>query len=213
VAQDLQRCIVHGRARDNAPRAAAGHALRAVIARQDWLGAVIRIGIGDVALPSAVRRLSPPAEGSRIGARGQSPLMDPNAAQGQGAERAIEYVPASSKAHPESEGGQIPGGDRGCYPPPSMASSSPRSPRVQLSPNRAMLRAVGFGDGDFDKADQWHAMGTARSPCKSASRLDRAGPVARAEGGAMPQTVAPSPSATANISMAPRDEISLVSRE
>ena len=86
---------------------------------------------------------------------------------------------------------------------------------VARSPNRAMLRAVGFGDGDFDKPNVGVASGhSTMNPCNAGI----APLVARAEealrhAGAMPQTFG-FPTVTDGISMGTEGmKYSLVSRE
>ena len=60
---------------------------------------------------------------------------------------------------------------------------------VQRSPNRAMLRAVGFGDGDFDKPIVGVANGYSTiTPCnKGLNELSQAAEAALKQAGAMPQ--------------------------
>ncbi|HEV8259316.1 MAG TPA: dihydroxy-acid dehydratase [Burkholderiales bacterium] len=83
------------------------------------------------------------------------------------------------------------------------------------SPNRAMLRAVGFGDGDFDKAIVGVANGHSNmNPCNAGIQplVDRAMGALRAAG-AMPQTFG-FPTVTDGIGMGTEGmKYSLVSRE
>jgi len=83
------------------------------------------------------------------------------------------------------------------------------------SPNRAMLRAVGFGDGDFDKAIVGVANGYSNmNPCNAGIQVlvDRAMAALRAEG-AMPQVFG-FPTVTDGIGMGTEGmKFSLVSRE
>jgi dihydroxy-acid dehydratase len=86
---------------------------------------------------------------------------------------------------------------------------------VQRSPNRAMLRAVGFGDGDFEKPIVGVASGhSTMNPCNAGIQplADRAVAAIRAAGG-MPQTFG-FPTVTDGISMGTEGmKYSLVSRE
>ncbi len=86
---------------------------------------------------------------------------------------------------------------------------------VARSPNRAMLRAVGFGDGDFDKPIVGVASGhSTMNPCNAgiAPLVSRA-EAALLEAGAMPQTFG-FPTVTDGISMGTEGmKYSLVSRE
>jgi len=86
---------------------------------------------------------------------------------------------------------------------------------VARSPNRAMLRAVGFGDGDFDKPIVGVANGhSTMNPCNAGIQplADRAGEAIKAAG-AMPQSFG-FPTVTDGISMGTEGmKYSLVSRE
>jgi dihydroxy-acid dehydratase len=86
---------------------------------------------------------------------------------------------------------------------------------IQRSPNRAMLRAVGFGDGDFEKPIVGVANGhSTMNPCNAGIQplADRAVAAIRAAGG-MPQTFG-FPTVTDGISMGTEGmKYSLVSRE
>jgi len=86
---------------------------------------------------------------------------------------------------------------------------------IARSPNRAMLRAVGFGDGDFDKPIVGVANGhSTMNPCNAGIQLlvDRA-MVALSESGAMPQVFGV-PTVTDGIGMGTEGmKYSLVSRE
>ncbi|MGH8518617.1 MAG: dihydroxy-acid dehydratase [Panacagrimonas sp.] len=86
---------------------------------------------------------------------------------------------------------------------------------VARSPNRAMLRAVGFGDGDFDKPIVGVASGhSTMNPCNAgiAPLVSRAEEALR-QAGAMPQTFG-FPTVTDGISMGTEGmKYSLVSRE
>ena len=86
---------------------------------------------------------------------------------------------------------------------------------VARSPNRAMLRAVGFGDGDFDKPIVGVANGhSTMNPCNAGIQplVDRA-MAARKEAGAMPQVFG-FPTVTDGIGMGTEGmKYSLVSRE
>jgi len=86
---------------------------------------------------------------------------------------------------------------------------------IARSPNRAMLRAVGFGDGDFDKPIVGVASGhSTMNPCNAgiAPLVARAEEALRAAG-AMPQTFG-FPTVTDGISMGTEGmKFSLVSRE
>ncbi|HEY0975274.1 MAG TPA: dihydroxy-acid dehydratase [Solimonas sp.] len=86
---------------------------------------------------------------------------------------------------------------------------------VQRSPNRAMLRAVGFGDGDFDKPIVGVANAhSTMNPCNAGIQplADRAADGVRRAGG-MPQTFG-IPTVTDGISMGTEGmKFSLVSRE
>jgi dihydroxy-acid dehydratase len=86
---------------------------------------------------------------------------------------------------------------------------------VARSPNRAMLRAVGFGDGDFDKAIVGVANGhSTMNPCNAGIQplVDRA-MAALKEAGAMPQVFGV-PTVTDGIGMGTEGmKYSLVSRE
>ncbi|MGQ0618526.1 MAG: dihydroxy-acid dehydratase [Panacagrimonas sp.] len=86
---------------------------------------------------------------------------------------------------------------------------------VARSPNRAMLRAVGFGDGDFDKPIVGVASGhSTMNPCNAgiAPLVSRAEEALR-KAGAMPQTFG-FPTVTDGISMGTEGmKYSLVSRE
>ncbi len=86
---------------------------------------------------------------------------------------------------------------------------------IARSPNRAMLRAVGFGDGDFDKAIVGVANGhSTMNPCNAGIQplTDRACAAIKAAG-AMPQTFG-FPTVTDGISMGTEGmKYSLVSRE
>jgi dihydroxy-acid dehydratase len=76
------------------------------------------------------------------------------------------------------------------------------------SPNRAMLRAVGFGNGDFDKAIVGVANGHSNmNPCNAGIQplVDRAMAALRAAG-AMPQMFG-FPTVTDGIGMGTGDEI------
>src|SRR5258708_16510264 len=83
------------------------------------------------------------------------------------------------------------------------------------SPNRAMLRAVGFGDGDFEKAIVGVANGhSTMNPCNAGIQplVDRAAAAVKAAG-AMPQLFG-FPTLPDRIGMGPaRMKDSLVSRE
>ncbi len=83
------------------------------------------------------------------------------------------------------------------------------------SPNRAMLRAVGFGDGDFDKPIVGVANGhSTMNPCNAGIQplVDRA-MVALKDAGAMPQVFG-FPTVTDGIDMGTYGmKYSLVSRE
>src|SRR3981081_1905037 len=83
------------------------------------------------------------------------------------------------------------------------------------SPNRAMLRAVGFGDGDFDKAIVGVANGHSNmNPCNAGIQplVDRAMAALRTAG-AMPQAFG-FPTVTDGIGMGTEGmKYSLVSRE
>src|SRR2546427_10231102 len=83
------------------------------------------------------------------------------------------------------------------------------------SPNRAMLRAVGFGDGDFEKAIVGVASGhSTMNPCNAGSQplVDRAAAAVKAAG-AMPQVFG-FPTVTDGIGMGTEGmKYSLVSRE
>ncbi|MBX6392663.1 MAG: dihydroxy-acid dehydratase, partial [Burkholderiales bacterium] len=86
---------------------------------------------------------------------------------------------------------------------------------VARSPNRAMLRAVGFGDGDFDKPIVGVANGhSTMNPCNAGIQplVDRA-MAALKEAGAMPQVFGV-PTVTDGIGMGTEGmKYSLVSRE
>ncbi|MFP5358760.1 MAG: dihydroxy-acid dehydratase [Gammaproteobacteria bacterium] len=86
---------------------------------------------------------------------------------------------------------------------------------IQRSPNRAMLRAVGFGDGDFEKPIVGVANGhSTMNPCNAGIQplADRAVEAIRTAGG-MPQTFG-FPTVTDGISMGTEGmKYSLVSRE
>jgi dihydroxy-acid dehydratase len=86
---------------------------------------------------------------------------------------------------------------------------------VARSPNRAMLRAVGFGDGDFEKAIVGVANGHSNmNPCNAGIQplVDRAMAAIR-EAGAMPQVFG-TPTVTDGIGMGTEGmKYSLVSRE
>jgi dihydroxy-acid dehydratase len=86
---------------------------------------------------------------------------------------------------------------------------------IQRSPNRAMLRAVGFGDGDFEKPIVGVANGhSTMNPCNAGIQplADRAVAAIRTAGG-MPQTFG-FPTVTDGISMGTEGmKYSLVSRE
>src|SRR3981189_1219481 len=86
---------------------------------------------------------------------------------------------------------------------------------VARSPNRAMLRAVGFGDGDFEKAIVGVGNGPrTRNPCNAGIQplVDRA-MAALKEAGAMPQVFG-TPTVTDGIGMGTEGmKYSLVSRE
>ncbi|APD49552.1 dihydroxy-acid dehydratase [Synechococcus sp. CS-602] len=71
-----------------------------------------------------------------------------------------------------------------------MLRSAAITAGVQRSPNRAMLRAVGFGDGDFDKPIIGIANGYSTiTPCNiGLNALTERAVVAAREAGAMPQT-------------------------
>src|SRR6188768_1500468 len=103
-----------------------------------------------------------------------------------------------------------------------MAANKPLNKRSQLitagvarSPNRAMLRAVGFGDGDFDKPIVGVANGhSTMNPCNAGIQplVDRA-MAALKEAGAMPQVFGV-PTITDGIGMGTEAmKYSLVSRE
>src|SRR5262249_3244817 len=83
------------------------------------------------------------------------------------------------------------------------------------SPNRAMLRAVGFGDGDFDKAIVGVANGhSTMNPCNAGIQplVDRAVAAVKAAG-AMPQVFG-FPTVTDGIGMGTEGmKYSLISRE
>ena len=85
---------------------------------------------------------------------------------------------------------------------------------VSRSPNRAMLRAVGFGDGDFDKPIVGVANGYSNmNPCNAGIQtlVDSAMAALRAEG-AMPQVFG-TPTVTDGIGMGTEAmKYSLVSR-
>src|SRR5258708_14932993 len=82
------------------------------------------------------------------------------------------------------------------------------------SPNRAMLRAVGFGDGDFEKAIVGVANGhSTMNPCNAGIQplVDRAAAAVKAAGG-MPQVFG-FPTVTDRIGIATQGlKYSLVSR-
>src|SRR2546423_14733180 len=83
------------------------------------------------------------------------------------------------------------------------------------SPNRAMLRAVGFGDGDFQKAIVGVANGhSTMNPCNAGIQplVDRAAAAAKAAG-AMPQGVGFPPGADGLGMGPPGMEYSHVARE
>ena len=86
---------------------------------------------------------------------------------------------------------------------------------ISRSPNRAMLRAVGFGDGDFEKPIVGIANGhSTMNPCNAGIQplADRAGAAIKAAGG-MPQSFG-FPTVTDGISMGTEGmKYSLVSRE
>ncbi len=86
---------------------------------------------------------------------------------------------------------------------------------VQRSPNRAMLRAVGFGDGDFEKPIVGIANGhSTMNPCNAGIGVlaERAQGALKAAG-AMPQSFG-FPTVTDGISMGTEGmKFSLVSRE
>ncbi|WP_420468259.1 dihydroxy-acid dehydratase [Panacagrimonas sp.] len=86
---------------------------------------------------------------------------------------------------------------------------------VARSPNRAMLRAVGFGDGDFEKPIVGVANGhSTMNPCNAGIQplADRAGAAIKAAGG-MPQSFG-FPTVTDGISMGTEGmKFSLISRE
>ena len=86
---------------------------------------------------------------------------------------------------------------------------------VARSPNRAMLRAVGFGDGDFEKPIVGVANGhSTMNPCNAGIQplVDRAMDALR-KGGAMPQVFG-TPTVTDGIGMGTDGmKYSLVSRE
>ena len=86
---------------------------------------------------------------------------------------------------------------------------------VARSPNRAMLRAVGFGDGDFDKPIVGVANGhSTMNPCNAGIQplADRASAAIKAAGG-MPQSFG-FPTVTDGISMGTEGmKFSLISRE
>src|SRR3979409_1522609 len=86
---------------------------------------------------------------------------------------------------------------------------------INRSPNRAMLRAVGFGDGDFDKAIVGVANGhSTMNPCNAGIQplVDRAMAAVKAAG-AMPQVFG-FPTVTDGIGMGTEGmKYSLVSRE
>ncbi len=86
---------------------------------------------------------------------------------------------------------------------------------IARSPNRAMLRAVGFGDGDFDKPIVGVANGhSTMNPCNAGIQplVDRA-VAALEEAGAMPQVFG-TPTVTDGIGMGTEGmKYSLVSRE
>ena len=86
---------------------------------------------------------------------------------------------------------------------------------IARSPNRAMLRAVGFGDGDFEKPIVGVANGhSTMNPCNAGIQpLADAACAALKESGAMPQTFG-FPTVTDGISMGTEGmKFSLVSRE
>jgi dihydroxy-acid dehydratase len=86
---------------------------------------------------------------------------------------------------------------------------------IARSPNRAMLRAVGFGDGDFDKAIIGIANGhSTMNPCNAGlAPLAQRAEAAVKKAGAMPQTFG-FPTVTDGISMGTEGmKYSLVSRE
>src|SRR6202521_5008822 len=100
-------------------------------------------------------------------------------------------------------------------PMPSNRRSRIITQGVARSPNRAMLRAVGFGDGDFDKPIVGVANGhSTMNPCNAGIQplVDRV-MVALKEAGAMPQVFG-FPTVTDGIGMGTEGmKYSLVSRE
>ena len=102
-------------------------------------------------------------------------------------------------------------------PPPWPTTAAPRliTQGVARSPNRAMLRAVGFGDGDFDKPIVGVANGhSTMNPCNAGIQplVDRAMAALKAAG-AMPQVFG-IPTVTDGIGMGTEGmKYSLVSRE
>ena len=71
-----------------------------------------------------------------------------------------------------------------------MLRSAAITQGIQRSPNRAMLRAVGFGDGDFNKPIIGIANGYSTiTPCNlGLNDLTRRAEAAALAAGAMPQT-------------------------
>src|SRR5215831_12598745 len=104
--------------------------------------------------------------------------------------------------------------DRG-VPMPSNSRSRLITQGVARSPNRAMLRAVGFGDGDFEKPIVGVANGHSNmNPCNAGIQplVDRAMAALR-EAGAMPQAFG-FPTVTDGIGMGTEGmKYSLISRE
>jgi dihydroxy-acid dehydratase len=99
--------------------------------------------------------------------------------------------------------------------PPLNRRSRTITQGVARSPNRAMLRAVGFGDGDFDKPIVGVASGhSTMNPCNAGiGPLAARAEAALREAGAMPQTFG-FPTVTDGISMGTEGmKYSLVSRE
>ena len=98
---------------------------------------------------------------------------------------------------------------------PSTNAASLITQGVARSPNRAMLRAVGFGDGDFEKPIVGVANGhSTMNPCNAGIQplVDRA-MAALSEAGAMPQVFGV-PTVTDGIGMGTEAmKYSLVSRE
>src|SRR6202171_2981877 len=104
---------------------------------------------------------------------------------------------------------------RGVHPPRNTRRSRIITEGFARSPNRAMLRAVGFKDGDFDKPIVGVANGhSPRNPCNAGIQplVDRA-MAALSAGGAIPQVFG-FPTVTDGIGMGTEGmKYSLVSRE